>query len=427
MENRDEAQAEKLAITNAGKIGILMATALALLASPLVAPIMKDLSIIYADLAQTEPLARGILWLISFLPGEANVNFLVKFILLSIPALFIILGAPIAGWIVDNLGRKNLLVGSLFLFAISGTSGFFANNFTELFVGRMLLGLSVAGIKTSSITMAGDFFKGEERAKFIGAQGSAMKVGGVVFMLLGGYLAGVHWSAPFWAYMLAFAAVPNVLFFLPESKDPNKNEEKGDGTQDLKIDYLKTCYPFMGALLGSVFFYLTVIQMSFFLRDAFDLPNFYTGLTIAIANTVSAVIALKFSVFKARMNYLHIFTFIFMIMAVGYFILINASSYPLVVVAMLICGLGFGLIVPAQSAWIIDVVPPKKRGFGVGVVTTGMFLGQFLSPIVFQPFMDPQDPFAVFRAAAFGLLFIAFLYGSLGFLDKKKSTLSNND
>lgn len=409
MDNRDK----QLAITNAGKTGILMATALALLASPLVAPIMKDLSVAYADLAQTEPLARGILWLASFLPGEADINFLVKFILLSIPALFIMIGAPIAGWIVDSLGRKNLLVGSLFLFAIGGTSGFFANNFTELFIGRMLLGLSVAGIKTSSITMAGDFFKGEERAKFIGAQGSVMKVGGVVFMLLGGYLAGVHWSAPFWAYMLAFAAVPNVLFFLPESKGLSKKAETS--AEDLKVDYVRTLYPFMGAFLGSVFFYLTVIQMSFFLHDAFHLPNFYTGLTIAIANSVSAVIALKFSTFKTRLSYVHIFAFTFLTMAIGYFVLINASSYAFVVVAMLISGLGFGLIVPAQSAWIIDVVPAARRGFGVGVVTTGMFLGQFLSPIVFQSFMSPTDPFAVFRAAAYGLVFLTIIYGIIGF------------
>ncbi|WP_417317766.1 MFS transporter [Emcibacter sp.] len=422
MDTSETSQASKPVITTAGKLGILMATALALLASPLVAPIMKDLSVIYADQAEQEALARGILWLIGFLPGEVTVIFLVKFILLSIPALFIMIGAPITGWIVDTLGRKNLLVASLFLFAFAGTSGFFASTFTELFVGRALLGLSVAGIKTSTITMAGDFFRGAERAKFIGAQGSAMKVGGVVFMLLGGYLASIHWSAPFWAYMLALVVVPNILFFLPESKDLKIGHEEPTDPKDLEINYLQASYPFLGAFLGSVFFYLTVVQMSFFLRDAFDMPNFYTGLTIAIANTVSALIALKFSTFRARLNYVHVFAFIFLAMAVGYFILINAPSYTIVVVAMIVSGLGFGLIVPAQSAWIIDVVPPEKRGFGVGLVTTAMFLGQFLSPIVFQPFVDMQDPFSVFRAAAWGLMVLTILYGLIGFLPKLRTS-----
>jgi len=410
----------KSAISNAGKYGILMATSLALLASPLVAPIMKDLSIVFAGHEEKEVLARVLLWLISFLPGEANINFLVKFIVLSVPALFIMIGSPIAGWIVDNLSHKKLLVWSLFLFTVAGTSGFFASSFTELFIGRALLGLAVAGIKVSTITMSGAFFKGEERVRFIGAQGSAMKIGGVIFMLLGGYLAGFHWSLPFWAYLLALLAVPNILLCLPESqKAPAKKqtEEKG---KVVKINYLHTSYAFMGAFLGSLFFYLAVVQMSFFLSDAFQLPNFYTGLTIASANVVSAIVAFKFLSFKTRMSYVHIFAFIFFVMAIGYFVVSNATSYPIVFCGMLIGGLGFGLIVPAQSAWIIDIVPPEKRGFGVGVTTMGMFLGQFITPVAFQAFIDPENPFYVFQAAAYGLSALTILYAAVGFWPKGK-------
>ena len=155
----------------------------------------------------------------------------------------------------------------------------------------------------------------------------------------------------------------------------------------------------------------------FFLRDAFELPNFYTGLTIAVANVVSALIALKFLTFKTRLSYVHVFAFIYFAMALGYFVVVSADSYIVVLVGMVIAGLGFGLIVPAQSAWIIDSVPAARRGFGVGIVTTGMFLGQFLSPIVFQPFIDPSDPFAVFRAAAYGLLILAVLYTVIGLIN----------
>lgn len=396
-----------------------MATSLALLASPLVAPVMKDISIIFADRAETEPLAQAILTLINYLPGDASVIFLVKFILLSIPALFIVIGAPVAGWVVDVMGRKNLLAGSLLLFAFSGFSGYFADSFTGLFIGRALLGLAVAGIKTSTITMAGDFFKGPERANFIGAQGSAMKVGGVVFMLLGGYLASLHWSAPFWAYLLALAALPNVLLCLPESKPSRQSNIQG-ATLASPIKFWPASYVFMGAFLGSIFFYLTVVQMSFFLRDAFAMPNFYTGLTIAVANTVSAVVALKFSAFKSRLSYVHIFALVFLAMALGYIVVVNATGYSFVLVGMMIAGIGFGLIVPTQSAWIIETVPAERRGFGVGITTTGMFLGQFLSPIVFQPFIDPSDPFHVFKAAVYGLLILSIVYGLVGFLPNSK-------
>ncbi len=408
-----------LSLSTNGMIAILMATSLALLATPLVAPAMKDLAVAYAGREEQEALARGILWLISWLPGKADINFLVKFVLLSIPALFIVLAAPIAGWLADNWGRRPLLIASLVLFTLSGVSGFFVSTFTGLFIGRAFLGLSVAGIKTATITMAGDFFKGEERARFLGFQGSAMKAGGVVFMLLGGYLASVHWSLPFWAYLLALLALPGAIWSLAESK-PQRVVDRPVNA-GASIPMLQVSYAFTGAFLASVLFYLSVVQMNFFLFDAFQLSNFYTGLTVAIGNTVSAIIAFKYVFVKARLSYVTTFALIFLFMSVGYFVVSIAPSYIVVLLGISCAGLGFGLIVPNQSAWIIEVVPPERRGFGVGLITTAMFLGQFAAPILIQPIMDPDDPFQVFRTASIVLMVLAILYGIAGWFLAKRS------
>ncbi len=410
---------DRLSLSTNGRFTILMATSLALLATPLVAPAMKDLAVAYAGKEEQEALARGILWLISWLPGKADINFLVKFVLLSIPALFIVLAAPITGWLADHWGRRPLLIASLVLFTLSGVSGFFVSTFTGLFIGRAFLGLSVAGIKTATITMAGDYFKGDERARFLGFQGSAMKVGGVVFMLLGGYLASVHWSLPFWAYLLALLALPGAIWSLSESKPQKVIDRPADAGDSIPI--LQVSYAFTGAFLASVLFYFSVVQMNFFLYDAFQLSNFYTGLTVAIGNTVSAIIAFKYVAVKARLSYVMIFALIFLFMSVGYFIVSVAPNYIVVLVGISCAGLGFGLIVPNQSSWIIEIVPAERRGFGVGLITTAMFLGQFAAPILIQPIMDPSDPFQVFRTASIALLLLAFLYGTAGWVLTKNS------
>jgi len=406
-----KADASHPEVSNLGMITILMATALALLATPLVAPAMKDIAVAMADQVDTDPLAQGILTLFAFLPGSGSVNFLVKFIMLSIPALFIVVSAPLTGWFADNVGRKPLLIGSLLLFAVSGMSGFFATTFTGYFVGRALLGLSVAGIKTSTVTMAGDFFRGEARARFLGFQGSAMKVGGIVFMLLGGYLASVNYSVPFLAYALALVALPGAIWAISESRRPGKST-KGRDAGDVSI--LELAKPATAAFIASVLFYISVVQMNFFLSDAFQLSNFYTGLTVAIGNTVSAAIAFKYGAFKSRFAYVTVFAMIFAAMSVGYLIVGFAPSYGVVVVGIMIAGLGFGLIVPNQSAWIISVVSPERRGFGVGLVTTTMFLGQFAGPIIIQPFVDPSNPFQVFRIAGVALAVLALAYAGAG-------------
>ena len=86
--------AEKLSAH--GLFVILAATGLALLATPLASPAMPEIARTFSEQAQTEAFARTMLSLISFLPGDPNAIFLIKFVLLSVPALFIIIGAPVA-------------------------------------------------------------------------------------------------------------------------------------------------------------------------------------------------------------------------------------------------------------------------------------------------------------------------------------------
>ena len=196
MSEQSELSPSKQQLSAHGLFVILAATGIALLATPLASPAMPQIAKVFAENAQSEAFARAILSAISILPGEASVIFLVKFILLSIPALFIILGAPLVGWLSDNVGRKSLLNVSLIVFGLAGTSGYFADSFMFMFIGRAVLGLSIAGIKTATVAMVGDYYEGPERNRIIGWQGSAMKFGGVIFMLLGGFLANSSWQAP---------------------------------------------------------------------------------------------------------------------------------------------------------------------------------------------------------------------------------------
>lgn len=79
------------------------------------------------------------------------------------PALFVILGAPVTGWRSDDWSRKRLLNISLVVFGIAGVSGYFAETFFSLFVGRAVLRLAIAGIKTATVAMVGDYYEGTQR------------------------------------------------------------------------------------------------------------------------------------------------------------------------------------------------------------------------------------------------------------------------
>ena len=407
------------ALSKHGLFVILAATALALLATPLASPAMPEIARVFAANAQNEAFARAILAAISILPGEPNVIFLVKFILLSIPALFIILGAPVVGWLSDNIGRKGLLNASLLIFGFSGVSGYFADSFFFMFLGRAILGLSIAGIKTATVAMVGDHFSGEERNRIIGWQGSAMKIGGVIFMLLGGFLANYNWQAPFLGYLLAFALLPSGLIALTESIPEDRKDQKT--VQDAllpAIPFWPSTYVFVSAFLASGLFFITPVQLPFYLRNTFDASPFEMGAAIAVGNTVGALVSLVYHRFRQRMNFVAIYSFIFFSMAVGYFVVAYATSYSYALLGMILAGFGFGLYVPNHSSWILSIVSAKRRGFGVGLVTTAMFLGQFTAPILVQPFIDPSDPGAVWSAMSLLLLTLSVIYIGLSRIGK---------
>jgi len=410
-------------ISRHGLFVILAATAIALLGTPLASPAMPEIARVFAENAQNEPFARAILAAISILPGDPSVIFLVKFILLSIPALFIILSAPLVGWLSDNVGRKKLLNISLLIFGLSGASGYFADSFFFMFVGRAILGLSIAGIKTATVAMVGDYYEGAERNKIIGWQGSAMKIGGVIFMLLGGLLANFSWQAPFLGYMLAFVILPSGLIALSESLpavSSNQEQEMDGGIP--AIPFWPSTYVFVSAFLASGLFFITPVQLPFYLRNAFDASPFEMGAAIALGNTIGALISLVYYRFKRRLNFVAIYAFIFLSMATGYYIVALADNYPVALLGMVVAGLGFGLYVPNHSSWILSIVSAKRRGFGVGLVTTAMFAGQFSAPILVQPFIDPANPSAVWTAMSMLLFALGALYIVLAKLSNKTAS-----
>lgn len=414
----------KPALSAHGLFVILAATAVALLATPLASPAMPEIARIFAENAQNEPFARAILAAISILPGDPNVMFLVKFILLSIPALFIILGAPLVGWLSDNIGRKSLLNVSLLIFGIGGTSGYFADSFFFMFVGRAILGLSIAGIKTATVAMVGDYYEGPERNKIIGWQGSAMKFGGVIFMLLGGFLANYNWQVPFLGYLLAFVLMPSGMIALTESLPLAKVAHQEQDEASPAIPFWPATYVFVSAFLASGLFFITPVQLPFYLRDEFSATPFQMGAAIALGNTIGALSSLAYHQFKIRMNFIAIYAAIFLSMGLGYFAVAAAESYAMALTGMVIAGIGFGLYVPNHSSWILSIVSAKRRGFGVGIVTTAMFAGQFAAPILVQPLIDPTNPTAVWSSVANVLVGLTVVYALLSRIYKGPSTAS---
>jgi MFS family permease len=314
-----------------------------------------------------------------------NADYLVR-LALTLPALFIALGAPLVGIIIDKLGRKPLLIIALILYGIAGSSGLIFNNLSLILVGRALLGVSVAGIMTTATTLIVDYYVGAARAQFLGLQAAFMGLGGVFFLSFGGFIADQNWRYPFGIYLFSLLLVPCALSFLvePERNQPiSSNQEIVTKNPKLPINLVVITYGI--GILSQIVFYLIPVQLPFYLKQLFGAGASQSGIAIALATLFSAMASLLYRQIKAKLSFTAIYGIAFLNMGIGYYFISVGKAYPIVLLGLAIAGSGLGLLMPNMNFCLTSVTPDAMRGKIISGVTTSLFLGQFLSPLLSQP------------------------------------------
>ena len=345
---------------------------------------------------------------------EYDSEVLIKLIL-TMPALLIAVMAPMAGYIIDTFGRKQLLAISLVVFGVAGFSGYLIEDLYLLLFSRAILGLGIAGIMSATTTLIGDYFEGLERNQLLGMQGSFMAIGGVVYLNLAGILADWSWRSPFLVYLIAFLILPLMLYYIYEPKLKQKDKSSANPTfkEASKDNTWITYFIYIIIFVGMVFFYMTIIQIPFLLKDQGTTSNALIGLAISVATISGAITSMNYARFKKRLSFGLIYILAFSAMAIGYIIIGIASQYWLVTLGIGICGLGMGLYLPNGNLWLMQVTPFSRRGRAIGGLTSSLFLGQFMSPILIAPLItltgSLNNAFWVSAILIFACAFLIFM------------------
>ncbi|NJO62008.1 MAG: MFS transporter [Richelia sp. RM2_1_2] len=345
-----------------------------------------------------------------------NADYLVR-LALTLPALFIALGAPIVGIIIDKLGRKPLLIVSLILYGIAGSSGLILNSLNLILIGRALLGVSVAGIMTTATTLIADYYIGAARAQFLGLQAAFMGLGGVFFLSFGGIIADQNWRYPFAIYSFSLLLVPCAFLFLSEperNQNINSNREINTETpQSLPINLVIITYGI--GILTQIVFYLIPVQLPFYLKQLFSAGASQSGMAIALATLFSAIASLLYRQIKNKLSFTAIYGIAFLNMGIGYCFISLGTAYPIVLLGLAIAGSGLGLLMPNMNFCLTSVTPDAMRGKILSGVTTSLFLGQFLSPLLTQPISSRMGLANTYASAGgFMLVLAAIALVSLG-------------
>ncbi|WP_051086914.1 MFS transporter [Deinococcus apachensis] len=326
--------------------------------------------------------------------GVPNADVLVR-LTVTVVGLAIAVSAPLSGYLTDRIGRRPVLVAAMLLYALAGSSGLYTPNLWTLMLGRVLLGLAVGATMTAGSALVADLFAGAERARFLGLQSAFTSLGGVIFLPLGGLLANVGWRAPFAVYLAALLIVPLALR-LPRGETARPGVAASDAE---RIPWRLVGPAYAVALVYMVVFYLMPTQLPYRLEGLGVAPA-RVGFVMGISTLSGALAALWFSRRGGTRTPALTTGLSLLALATGWTLVSLAPGALWVVPGLMIGGAGAGLVTPNLNTFLAALAPAHARGRVLSGLSASIFLGQFLSPLLAQPFVRGDDVSHAFGAGA---------------------------
>ena len=331
-----------------------------------------------------------------------NIEFYSR-LMLTLPSLVIALLAPILGHFIFRFGKKKSVLIALFFFSLFGSSGLYLDSIENLLISRAFFGLCVATLMIVSTSLVGDYFKEQDRHKFMGYQSAFMGVGGIFFVMGGGFLSDISWRFPFAIYLIGLILLPMVFFNLKEVKiETDKKEEIGQISSNILFVY------FLAFFFMLIFFILPT-QIPFLIIEKFHASGSLAGTIIAAAFFCNALGAITFSKLKTKFNFPTIYLIGIFLMATGFSLIGLISNVHYFFFTSPILGFAGGIMMTNVTAWMLSKTNHEKRVKSSGYFTSAIFLGQFLSPVVFHPIINEMNDIQNFFLLIGGFLFVIVL------------------
>lgn len=345
--------------------------------------------------------------------GVENIEFLSKMII-AISPLFLALFSPIAGTLLEKYGRKRVLIIASILYAFAGTTGFYLDNIYLILVGRALLGITISALMSGFIVVLGDLYKGDELNKYIGIQGALMSFCGMLYLIIGGFLAEISWNLPFISYLFSLIIAVGLLFFFDETK-PNNSSEFNNKPSKIDLNQNIIILNLIAFCVMAIYLMIPT-QLPFLLDKLFSLSNKEIGVYLALWIFSSSIGSFYYARIRKLLSIKQIYMFGFLIWSIGYLILFTGNSIIMIQIGLFFSGLGNGFVIPNLKIELLENVSELQRGKQSGLFTASLYFGQFFSPILIQPIIKSfniQFPFLIISIL---LILLTLLYF---FMNKK--------
>jgi len=320
--------------------------------------------------------------------------------------------SPLWGRLSDRIGRRPVLMASLFGNVLGFLMFAFATNVAMLFASRIISGIAAASISTAQAYVA-DATDDANRSKGMAQIGMAFGLGLVLGPPIGGVLSSLGTSLKFApnflpgtaAALLSTTALLLAMTSLPETlTTPSDRSWSMIDHESWKIFFRMRGLRLAGGSLAVLMFTLASLAPILVLvgRDHFGLTARQVGYLFGLMGVV--VVALQASAVDPLTRRLgDIGTGIggAACLMLGLLLVPFTHAVGMLIAATCLMGIGQGLCHPTLSAYISKTAPPSHRGGILGVSSSLTALARVCGPALAGFAYDAlRTPGALFSQAA---------------------------
>ncbi|MEN6610728.1 MAG: MFS transporter [Methanoregulaceae archaeon] len=331
-------------------------------------------------------------------------------LIVTLPALAIAITGIFLGILSDKIGKIRVLVASVAIFTIAGSSGYYLTTIPAILVGRFILGIGIAGIICTTSALIVCYYDGVTRARVLGYQAAAMGVGVLILEVSGGVLAGISWRAAFLIYLLGIVILAGILMTMkePVRKCEEIKAASGETTEAPRETFpvIPLLVAYITLFMGNLLFFLMPTKFPYLIanmeaaRVLGENTALTAGIFLGIGGCASAILGIFYGRIAWRFHRYTILTVTLLAFGIGLCILGFATSLIMVGVAVVLVGIGEGLLMPTILTWIAAITPQQFLGRAMGGFSVSLNIGQFASALAVVP--------VIAIAVTYSNMFLAF-------------------
>ena len=319
-------------------------------------------------------------------------------LVMTAPAIMLILAAPLAGLVAGWIGRRATLLGSLILFVIGGAGVLLIDSRPPLVAFRLLLGVAGGGLLTVCLALIGDNFRGEARERLLGYATSLASLVAALALVFGGRLVDLGgWRSPFGLYLLGIPVFAAAWFSIRPSTLVSAENAKAGERRFVALAPMTPYYILL--VLLTIGMFTPAIQVPFLL-EARGMTSAQLQGTIIAATSVVAIASAGAYGWLRRWISVHGFLAIdALTMGMGIVVIASSDGTAGTFIGCALVGIGAGMSEPAIASIIFDRTPAWAHALAMGLIVSALNVGQFVNPLAMAPlrawFGVPQSFFCL--------------------------------